>query len=648
METTFSTARLTLEAKHADEMAYCLLPKGDEAPDAATIFSTGRVLDVPAEPYPIFYQQLEAGASYTFYAAARRGDTCSQLGSADVTLPAQLPMLSFVSSTKTGFSYRIENIEQDRVFFHTYLEKWAYDELRAMYEEAQGADFDRDLMLRDALADYGLEATGPQTLTWEGGDDNPPREGPALIVGGKTYYALASMFDPQVPEWVGKPEIVEFTTEQAGKSPATVDIYVDELTSEELVSRIEPDPTIRYYFYHLFPKAVVDAYVAEFGQEAFENYIYENGWASDGAYTDRWRFSVPGDTYLLAVFGIDRNGDTMYTDRVIDAPDMQPDVTLVVQPYEDELQGYYEYQSLEVTVVPQLFDVIPVEQMQWGLYPKEVIDATLEMAGGATLEECVAGGYLMMQPLAEEWAGELTTTGRFTYWFNDLDEQTEYYFIVLLPDPSGEEIMVRYAAATTAARPADAPTPDAEYQAALGSWTLSGRSTEDWDSPLTYHFTVEQLTPNRSYLVRGWSLSAVGQEKPFVMNYDPATKKIFIRAPQRLGTYTDNGVDYEAMFVGLFVGGFTDDLSILFGPAYIAYIGSVDGDVMRLFPEMFTYDGKQQDFRSMGYTGRKADGTFHAFEGDEYNPVYFAINRAADATASAMRRPVAADRKSVV
>ena len=36
----------------------------------------------------------------------------------------------------------------------------------------------------------------------------------------------------------------------------------------------------------------MDAFIAQFGQEAFENHIYEYGYCSDSPYTDLWRMDA--------------------------------------------------------------------------------------------------------------------------------------------------------------------------------------------------------------------------------------------------------------------------------------------------------------------------------------------------------------------
>ena len=183
------------------------------------------------------------------------------------------PLLAFVEATKTSFSYRIDTRLADHVF-HTYLEKWAYDELWGAFITQYPDNPDRTLFIRSVLAEFGLEVVGPQTVTWNAGDENLPREGFANITGGKSYYALAATADPEKGEWTGEADAVEFVVPEPGRSSATVTIDLLDLQPELLESCITPDENIRFYFYHLFQKAVVDAFIAQFGQEAFENHIY--------------------------------------------------------------------------------------------------------------------------------------------------------------------------------------------------------------------------------------------------------------------------------------------------------------------------------------------------------------------------------------
>lgn len=637
---TQTSITLLISATEAEQMAYLIRENSDEivAATAEEIFRDGIILNASADPVTITKKDLNPGVEYFVQAAAKSKNLYSAPETLTVSTVEIPRLIYFESSSKTNFSYRIAHIAADQIVYHTYLEKWAYDKFYAQYKLDFGEDFNLDYMLTDILADYGFEATGPQTVTWNAGDENPPREGIASIVGGKEYYAIACPFDVDEMKW-GKPETVTFKTEDPGKSAAIIDIFIDELTPEGLVSRIEPDNTIAYYFYLLYPKRDVDIYIKEFGQEKFENQTYEKGYIAENSYTDRWEFSVPTAEYLLAVVGVDKNGDTMYAEKIIDAPDYQADILISMQPYENELQGYFDYQSIEVAVAPSYFGDTSFDEMMWALTPKTVIDAALEMAGGSTLEECVADGYIPTYPLTEEWAAALNDKGSFTEYFNDLEPETEYYFIVATPDPkNGEQIMVRYATAATKAVP-DTTNPDPEYLAYLGSWKLDGKSTEDWSSPISYDITIEQLTPNRSFKVKGWSKSNIGHDFPFVMNYDPATKKHFIKAPQTLGTYIQDRMKLEVVFAGLFVHGLTDGLSIYTAPTYTAYTGRINGDQMSFFSEFFQFEGTTHEFRSIGYAGYSSDDNFHTFTGDEFNPVYFKVTKSSEnAVATQPRR----------
>lgn len=544
------------------------------------------------------------------------------------------PLLAFVEATKTSFSYRIDTGLADHVF-HTYLEKWAYDELWGAFITQYPDNPDRTLFIRSVLAEFGLEVVGPQTVTWNAGDENLPREGFANITGGKSYYALAATADPEKGEWTGEADAVEFVVPEPDRSSATVTIDLLDLQPELLESCITPDENIRFYFYHLFQKAVVDAFIAQFGQEAFENHIYEYGYCSDSPYTDLWRME-PGMEYLIAVFGVDRQGDVMYADKAFRAPEHQPEVVVSLQPYENELQGYFAYENLELHVGLQNFGDVTHEQATWTLLEQEQVDQALAMAGeGATLETCINEGYIYTMPIAPEWFEQIGQTNTFSHLFEGVAPETDYVFLFVTFDAEQNMVLGRDDA-TTPAAPSAGQT-DPEYLAYLGSWRLEGQSTEDWTTPLAYDLTIEQLTPNRSFLVRGWSQSAVGQEFPFVMNYNPDTKQAYINAPQYLGTSTVGGTECEVVFAGMFVGRLSDFLSIYIAPTYKAYEIQQRDNRLAFFPELFRYEDQDHSFASLGYNGKTAEG-FVAFEGDAYQPVNFRVQR--PASASALRTAV--------
>ncbi len=586
--------------------------------------------DAPEATASFTAEGLLPQTAYRIFAAASDGERYSTVARLDMLTDAEPSrrLVQLVEATKTGFSYRLD-ADLDAHIFHTYLEKWAYDELWTAFAAQYPDNPDQALFLQSVLADFGFEVNGPQTVTWNAGDENILREGPATITGGKSYYALAAVADPDLGEWVGTPEAVEFALPDPDRSAATVEIELLDLQPELLKSRIVPDEGICFYFYHLFQKAVVDEFVAQFGQEAFENHIYEYGYVAEAPYTDLWRME-PGTEYLIAVFGVDRQGDVMYADKAFRAPQHRPEVVISLQPYENELQGYSDYETLELHVGFQHFDGVTHENAIWTLAMKEQLDETLAMMGdGATLEQCILEGYLYMMPITPEWYEQIQQTGTFTHIFEQVMPETEYVFVLATFD-AGENLVVGSATAATPAEPAGTE-PEEEYLALLGSWRLEGQSTEDWSSPLVYDLTVEQLTPNRSYLVRGWSRSDVGQEFPFVMNYDPNTKQAYINAPQYLGSSTVGGEECEVVFAGMFINGMTDNLSVYIAPTYKAYEVRVNDDRLAFMPELFRYEGRDYSFASLGYNGRTNAG-FVAFEGDEYQPVNFRVRRAANAS----------------
>ncbi len=644
---TENSAAFLLRTQDADRIAYLTCKAAGHVPlSAEEIFTSGSVEEAPAEFRTFTVSGLEAETEYVISAAARLGDAYSRPAVLTVVTsdsvppapPVEFPLLTFTEASKTGFTYRIQPEEENTPYFHSYIEKWAYDYLWESFDGSPDNPADVERFLTDFLADYGMEDSGTKSIIWRAGDDNPPREGFAAIVGGKGYYAIACTFDPEALVWTGTPESVEFSTKPAGESSCGIDITIENLTSDRLTTRIEPGEGINFYFYHLFQKEVVEQFIAAYGEEAFRNHIYEYGYVSREPYTDLWAVS-PGTEYVIAALGVDTEGDIMYAHTDFTAPVPEPEVEVTLQPYENELEGYYRWQSLEASVKLHHFGEVGSAEGMWTLLPQEVVNAALEMLGaGATVEQCVLEGYLMLYPMDTEWTSLLSSQGSFTAYFNDLEERTEYCFIALLPDPEGNPI-VSHATASTGANPG-ITEPEPEYLAYLGQWKVNGKSTEDWSSPMTYDITIEQLTPNLSFLVKGWSSTEIGNEMPFVMNYDPDTKKIYVRAPQTLGTRTDNGAEYEAVFSGYFVFGATDDLTPLSGTTYTAYTGYINGDYLTLLPEIFDMDGRTYSFKSMGYGGY-ASGEYRSFTGEEYNIIDFTTKRVGGAGASEpVRTPV--------
>lgn len=644
---TENSVEFLLRTQDADRMAYLTCKAAEHVSlPAEEIFTNGSVEAAAAEFRSFTVSGLEAETEYVISAAARHGDaysrpavlTVTTSGSVPPTPPAEPPLLTFTEASKTGFTYRIQPEEENYHYFHSYIEKWAYDYFWESFDGSPDNSADVERFLTDFLADYGLEDSGTKDIIWKAGDENPPRKGFAAIVGGKDYYAVACTFDPEALVWTGTPESVKFSTEPAGESACEIEIVIEELASERLRTRIAPGEGINFYFYHLFQKEVVEQFIASYGEEAFRNHIYEYGYVSRDEYTDLWAVS-PGTEYMIAVLGVDTEGDVMYAQTDFTVPVPEPEVEVSLQPYENELEGYYRWQSLEAAVTLHDFGEAGSAEGMWTLLPQEVVNAALEMLGaGATVEQCVLEGYLMLYPMDTEWTSLLSSQGSFTAFFNDLEERTEYCFIVMLPDPEGNPI-ISHATASTGSKPG-ITEPEPEYLAYLGQWKVRGKSTEDWSSELSYDVMIEQLTPNLSFLAKGWSSSEIGNEMPFVMNYDPDTKKIYVRAPQSLGRRTDNGAEYDAVFSGYFVLGATDDLTPLSGTTYTAYTGYINGDYLTLLPEIFDMDGSTYSFRSMGYGGY-ASGEYHSFTGEEYNIIDFTAKRVGGIAASEpARKPV--------
>lgn len=172
------------------------------------------------------------------------------------------------------------------------------------------------------------------------------------------------------------------------------------------------------------------------------------------------------------------------------------------------------------------------------------------------------------------------------------------------------------------------------YKAFLGNWTVLGQTTADWSTYENYNLRIEELTPNRSFKVYGWSKSAISQELPFVMRYHPETGKISVDGPQVLGKKTVDGKEMDVVFTGKMYASGYDDLVLVLGYNGPIYTGTLTGDHLSMFGEMIKIGGRDKEFMSMNYILQYEDDNYFV-EGDEYDLVYFRINRAAASAAAA-------------
>jgi len=621
-----TSIEVILSAKHADRVA-CLhltASAAEAVPSAEEIFLRNEfVAEVSENETKYLIENLEPEANYVVYAAASSEAGYSEVKSLQVTTVPHVRALSFVEATKTSFTYRVD-VPERTVFQHGYIEGWYFDYCLALEQETLGAEFDMNVFLWNMLVDFGYESNGPQSFTWHAGDEDLKHGGIAMIVGGKKYYALYSLYEPE-NNWLGTPEAVAFETAPAGASKATISLVEEEVTSNSVKVCMEADPqTVRFFYYDLYGKESFDKRKAEIGEAGIMDYLFEYGYAAPNTYTDIWTVE-PNKSYMLAVLGVDMDGDLFYVEKQYDSVPLEPEFSVDMRPFERELQGYHAYDTFEVMVTASNFDTIDAERTIWLMQPKAQIDMTLQMMGmtfDTLLQMPEYLAYLGGYPLPEECAEQLTRNGFFITYLTDFDEDTEYCY--LCATPYEESYKLAYAISRTEAIPQAGAT-DEEYKAFLGEWTLKGQSSEDFYSPKSYSLRFEELTPNRSYKVYGWSDSEIAQEFPFEARYHSDTKRISIEGHQLLGSTVQGGKDLQVFFDGfLMVNGRLQLAEGFTGPVYT---GSVNGNSLSMFPEM-VYLNHYYEFKTMAYTGYDAaNDIYYAFPGDDNYIVNFMVKR---------------------
>ena len=274
------------------------------------------------------------------------------------------------------------------------------------------------------------------------------------------------------------------------------------------------------------------------------------------------------------------------------------------------------------------FHDLDTESILAGLMTKAQWDSTLQMFGATDLDNLMSTMpdyiyYVVSTQLQENEMTDIKNKGSFTRIESDLEPDTEYIFAIAFKYE--DKWYYKTATATLDKEPdSEAST---GYKAYLGNWTVTGKSTSDWSSALTYNIKVEQLTVNRSYKVYGWSTSSAGQEFPFIARYDSVNGKILIDGYQLLGKTTVEGQEYEVRMMGclsyagrLYMSDYDD----------VIYKGSIvdmgnGQEKISMFPEFFTKDGKSYEVQTMAY-GFVKDGNIIGSP-EEYDIVEFRITR---------------------
>ena len=526
-------------------------------------------------------------------------------------------MISDVSVTKTSISYKI-NVKDNETYRHTYIEAWYYDYMMDLYKQQLGQEFDKDVVVCNLLADYGHEATGSKDVTWTAGDENIARNDIVRLVGGKDYYIIANYYDPETANWLGVPAVKRVTMDAAGKSAANVDIELLEQEPTSVLVCMHPGADVNFYFYDFYKKSAYDENIAKNGQEWMENFLFEYAYTSNVEYTDRWS-TDPDTEYVLALLGVDKNGDTFFVSKDIVTPAVKEQLVVKMEPYDRPDENRFDHESLKIDVDATSIKNMYGDAVMEVFMPTATLNATLEMMGMnmdmlRQAPEYVS--YIGATPLPQEEANELLVNNKFTSVRGELEAETEYTYLILIPAESG--YFLGEAHATTAAE-ATTTDPEPEYKAFLGEWTVKGTTTEDYSSQLTYDIRIEQDVVNNSFKIYGWGNADMIKDKAFTARYDSNTKKMYIDGNQDIGNIVLDGSDFALRFCGMVMQ--NGDVQPVDYNGVI-YEAKCNGDHMSLFPNFVN----NYEIASMGFFG-ETSGVYVAIPGDEYNMVSFTVDK---------------------
>ena len=521
------------------------------------------------------------------------------------------------SADKTSISYSID-VQDGVTYRHTYIEGWYYDYLIDLSKETEGEAFDENVVIWNILADYGHDGTGFQKVTWTAGDDNPARRDIVRLVGGKKYYILASLYDPEEVNWTGTAEAVEITLKPAGQSKSSIGLFTEKIEPRYLQVRMEPAGDMNFFFYDLYKKDQYDGALAQNGQEWMENYVFEYGYTAANMYTDSWTLE-PEQSYVLAIFGVDIAGDVFFMSQQYDMPEEKQEIIVSMEAYERPDEGCVSSECILIDVNANTVKEIKAENVVELFMPTATLNATLEMMG-MNMEslrqnpEYVAsiGGM----PLTEENAAALQTDKHFTSVRKELEQDTEYTYLILIQ--SGNKYILGEASAKTDAR-VDTGDAEPEYMEYVGEWTVKGKTTEDYSSAMTFTIRIEPDVINRSFKIYGWGNAADTEDRPFIARYDSESKKMYIDGNQNLGAITLDGSEYTLMFCGMILQ-YGETAPVDFKG--VIYEAKCNGTHMSIFPGFVDY----YEVTSMGYFALK-DGKYHALPGDEFHMISFTVDK---------------------
>lgn len=196
------------------------------------------------------------------------------------------------------------------------------------------------------------------------------------------------------------------------------------------------DAKVSYISYDLYEKAKYDKAFAGKDEETIKNFLYEYGLHAYNTYTDKWT-TDPGVEYIIAVMGVDNNGDSFLQTKTYTTPLPDPVFNVKMRSYDSEFKNYLGFLTLRMDVDVKYFPDLNVEGILSAFMPKATWDATLEMLGipGMSLEQIAENvpdyipaavqGYLQ-----ENEMDDLEKNGSFTRIMTDLEPGTEYVFAV--------------------------------------------------------------------------------------------------------------------------------------------------------------------------------------------------------------------------
>ena len=156
---------------------------------------------------------------------------------------------------------------------------------------------------------------------------------------------------------------------------------------------------------------------------------------------------------------------------------------------------------------------------------------------------------------------------------------------------------------------------------------MSGRTSKDYNTKLTYNLRIEQLVANDSYKVYGWSAGEIGETHPFIAKYNRTTKKMDIYGNQFISDVETSEGNAQLRFMGVLQYAGQNYLSDYDKVIYSATVHDYGTqEILGMSPAFFEVDNKLYEVQTMAYgftdsTGKILGGA------DEFDMVEFRILR---------------------